>query len=259
VTEQEWLESTDPRPMLQFLRRENMTFVDEASLERQEELRRSALAILGSRKKILFACSCCRLIRSSLNDERIRLGVEVLERYADGSAGSDELGMALRRAISAIEPFDAIEPPRSRAIRQLPWVFRAVLDETRSEQVNVAGSFEEQVVTASVYRGAPTFDEVARASVSLTAADSRAEQAKLMHDIFGNPFRPISIDPPWLTSTVVDLAQAIHQEKAFDRMPTLADALADSGCESEEIIAHCLSQGPHVRGCWVIDLLLGNE
>jgi hypothetical protein len=81
----------------------------------------------------------------------------------------------------------------------------------------------------------------------------------ILRDIFDNSFRPITIDPRWLTSTVIDLAQAIYDERAFDRMPILADALMDAGCDNQEMIAHCRGDGPHVRGCWVVDLLLGKE
>ena len=68
---------------------------------------------------------------------------------------------------------------------------------------------------------------------------------------------PASADPRWLTSTVLDLARAIYVERAFDRLPILADALEDAGCDSADVLAHCRGEGPHVRGCWVIDLLLG--
>jgi len=61
---------------------------------------------------------------------------------------------------------------------------------------------------------------------------------------------------PWLTPTVIALAQAIYDEQAFDRMPVLADALEDAGCANAEILGHCRSPCPHVRGCWVVDLLL---
>ncbi|MCE9529888.1 MAG: hypothetical protein K8T89_01910 [Planctomycetes bacterium] len=84
-----------------------------------------------------------------------------------------------------------------------------------------------------------------------------AEQAKLIREVSGNPFRPVAIDDRWLTSTVVDIAEAIYEERAFDRMPILSDALMDAGCDSEEMITHCRGNGPHVRGCWVVDLLLG--
>ena len=82
-------------------------------------------------------------------------------------------------------------------------------------------------------------------------------EANLMRDIFGNPFRPVTLDPRWLSSTVLDLARTIYDERVFERMPILGDALMDSGCDSEEIIKHCQGTGPHVRGCWVVDLILG--
>ena len=79
---------------------------------------------------------------------------------------------------------------------------------------------------------------------------------KLIRDIFGNPFRPVTLDPRWQSSTVLDLARTIYDERAFERLPILADALMDSGCDSDEVINHCRSEGPHVRGCWVVDLIL---
>jgi hypothetical protein len=81
----------------------------------------------------------------------------------------------------------------------------------------------------------------------------------ILRDIFGNPFRPVAVDPSWLTSTVVALAEGIYQERAFDRLPILADALQDAGCDSDDVLSHCRSDGPHVRGCWVVDLLTGRK
>lgn len=94
---------------------------------------------------------------------------------------------------------------------------------------------------------------------SLVDDRKREKYCRLRHDIFGNPFRPVELDPRWITSTVFDISQAIYQERAFDKMPILADALMDAGCDSEEILNHCRGDGPHVRGCWVVDLLLGKE
>ncbi|MBA4191444.1 MAG: hypothetical protein C0467_25985 [Planctomycetaceae bacterium] len=76
-----------------------------------------------------------------------------------------------------------------------------------------------------------------------------------LRDIFGNPFRQVAVNPFWLTSTVVALAEHIYQERAFDQMPILADALQDAGCDNEEILNHCRQSGEHVRGCWLIDIL----
>jgi len=87
----------------------------------------------------------------------------------------------------------------------------------------------------------------------------RAARARLVKDIFGNPFRPVAVDRSWLTSTVVSLAQGIYADRAFDRLPILADALQDAGCENADVLGHCRGPGPHVRGCWVVDLLLGKQ
>jgi hypothetical protein len=117
-----------------------------------------------------------------------------------------------------------------------------------------------------------------------------ARQADLLRDIFGNPFRPYIVVTPvpvsdgymhrkrdgrlvsigevgkvrlfsneWLTETVVNLAQVIYDERAWDRMPVLGDALEDADCTKEEVLQHCRGHTPHARGCWVVDLLLGKE
>jgi hypothetical protein len=83
--------------------------------------------------------------------------------------------------------------------------------------------------------------------------------AWIVRDIFGNPFQPVVLDPAWLTSTVMALAKGIYEERAFDRMPILADALQDAGCDTDDILTHCRGPGPHVRGCQVIDLVLGKQ
>jgi hypothetical protein len=78
--------------------------------------------------------------------------------------------------------------------------------------------------------------------------------------IFGNPFRPVTLDPAWRTSDVLALARGIYEERAFDRMPILADALQDAGCDNDDILSHCRDTAtPHARGCWVVDLVLGKE
>jgi hypothetical protein len=88
-------------------------------------------------------------------------------------------------------------------------------------------------------------------------------QAKLVLCIIGNPFRGLHrLDPGWLRwndGTVPKVAQHIYEERAFGRLPILADALLDAGCDDEDILAHCRGEGPHVRGCWVIDLILGKQ
>lgn len=88
-----------------------------------------------------------------------------------------------------------------------------------------------------------------------------AVQASFLHDLFGPLlFRSVNLDPSWLTwndRTVRRMAQAIYDERAFDRLPVLADALEDAGCHDLDILGHCRGPGPHTRGCWVVDVLLG--
>jgi hypothetical protein len=85
------------------------------------------------------------------------------------------------------------------------------------------------------------------------------EVAALLRDTAGNPFRPVSADPTGLTAAAVGLAQTIYADRAFDRLPILADALEEAGCDNADVLAHCRGGGPHVRGCWVVDLVLGKR
>jgi hypothetical protein len=84
-------------------------------------------------------------------------------------------------------------------------------------------------------------------------------QADLLREIIGNPFRPVTIDPAWLTPNVIELAKRIYDERSFDQMPLLGDALEATGCDDPEIVNHCRGSGTHVRGCWVVDLILGKS
>lgn len=101
--------------------------------------------------------------------------------------------------------------------------------------------------------------EAFEAEAVQSARKERSAQAGLLREIFGTPFRPVMLDLRWQTSTVVDLAHAIYDQRAFDRMPILADALMDAGCGCEPILQHCRQDGEHVRGCWVVDLLTGRK
>ena len=80
-----------------------------------------------------------------------------------------------------------------------------------------------------------------------------------LRDIAGNPFRLVTVEPGWRTHDVLGVAQAVYEDRAFDRMPLLADALMDAGCDDEQVLTHCRNAGPHVRGCWVVDLVLGKS
>jgi hypothetical protein len=84
-----------------------------------------------------------------------------------------------------------------------------------------------------------------------------AELPPILRDVFGNSFRPVTAESRWLTPTVVGLARGVYEDRAYDRLPILADALEDAGCADADLLGHLRSPGPHVRGCWALDLILG--
>jgi hypothetical protein len=92
---------------------------------------------------------------------------------------------------------------------------------------------------------------------------SSDEITSLLRDILGPIlFHPVTISTvvlAWNGGTIPKLAQAIYAERAFERLPVLADALEDAGCTDADILGHCRGPVPHVRGCWVVDFLLGKE
>ena len=89
--------------------------------------------------------------------------------------------------------------------------------------------------------------------------DKQIVLAVLIRDIFANPFRPVTFDPTWRTENTVGVAAKMYHERDFLGLPILADALQEAGCEDETILSHCRGEGTHVRGCWVVDLVLGKE
>jgi hypothetical protein len=90
-------------------------------------------------------------------------------------------------------------------------------------------------------------------------ADEQPAHASFLRDIFGNPFRPVNLNPFLLTPTVKALAQSIYTERSFEEMPILADCLEESGCNNKEILSHLRGAGRHTRGCWALDHLLGKS
>jgi hypothetical protein len=88
----------------------------------------------------------------------------------------------------------------------------------------------------------------------------------LLRCIAGNPFRPVPFDPAWRSPTVSDLAKAAYEHRALPsgelepaRLAVLADALEEAGCDNRDILNHLRSSGPHVRGCWALDLVFNRE
>jgi hypothetical protein len=247
MTETEWMECTDPRLMLAFVRGE-----------------------VSQRKMRLFACACCRRSWQFCSDVRAQRAVELSERWADDPNLADE-AQEQELAIWNEHPLEIV----STEERTL-WAASASLWADAGTGARYAVSVlsvisETQNSTCAndlrCLLGTPIPPTAARpglfrvAAAGLLKAFSGSPMSPKSASPTRQPFVPLSvyIDPRWFTSTVVDLANAIYDERAFDRMPILADALMDAGCDNDEIIAHCWGEGAHVRGCWVVDLILGKE
>ena|SRR5579872_1653038 len=219
MTETEWLTCTDPTPMLEFLRGK-----------------------ATDRKLRLLACACCRRIWHRFRDQRSRQAVEIAEQYAD-EPNSHELRSALSQASVA--------------------ALSVMSDSHLDESDRVSGYAAHH----AAYPSDPNqFAGFAWHAVALAISPSnrmmRAAASKLCRDIFGNPFRPVSIASCWVTwngGTVAKLAAGVYEQRKFEDLPILADALEDSGCADASLLEHLRGPGPHVRGCWAIDLLLGKE
>jgi hypothetical protein len=132
----------------------------------------------------------------------------------------------------------------------------------------VSGTWNSALAQATITHTKVWAAEAANhaATASKKPDKEQALQARLLRDTIGNPFRPASVDPAWLSPTVVSLAQATYEEYnlpsgALDpaRLAILADALEDAGCPDAAILSHLRSTGPHVRGCWALDLVLGKQ
>jgi hypothetical protein len=226
VTEAEWLACDHPAELLHRL--------CHASL--------GGLAIgharPSDRKLRLFACACCRQAWRRLTDPRARKAVEVAERYAEGQAqGSEELTACWRDSLAV----------------GLGANFAA----------HCAAALDPQEATRNVLDRLPP-----------EPGTRRGLLAARLRDIAGNPFRPPPVapaGPAWAArgptrGVLASLAQAAYDERALpagtldlQRLAILADALEEGGCADAELLWHLRAPGPHVRGCWAIDLVLGKE
>jgi hypothetical protein len=189
------------------------------------------------RKERLFAVACSR--SEFVQDERLHRAIEVVERSADGLATEDELLKARKTATGMPSG------PQSHLAREI----------LRGERIHLASVLGSAEWLEAAHLPRDPFGYVndpARRKI-------RQMQASLFRDIFGNPFRPVAVDPGWRTSNVVSLAEAIYADRAFEFLPVLADALEEAGCDNAEILKHCRQPAKHVPGCWAVDLLLGQK
>jgi hypothetical protein len=248
VTHDQWLTGTDPVPMLEFLRGK-----------------------ATDRKLRLFASACCRHIAAYADAEWKRLAAygrgpeqiawtrreaelahraaEVAERYADGRASPTELdGLLSAPGDDEMVGCYADGPDAARAARATAY------------RAGYCARYMNPQKFARLARWLNALDGPRWFLESRTAQNrEQTAQCGLLRDIFGDPFRLAAVDPRWLASDVVAVARAVYDDRAFDRLPILADALQDAGCDDDDVLAHCRRPGEHVRGCWVVDRVLGQE
>jgi hypothetical protein len=196
----------------------------------------------GSAKKAydrrlrLYAAAECRRVWPLLIHEDLRKAVEGAEAFADGTISKTDLVAARHRTFPFVEGSNETRPSAAVAAvacadLNLHWV--------------------ADLVRRAIAEAPPP--------VHRTVEETNSESVRLIRCVFGNLFRSSSFDPRWRTADTVGLARGIYEDRAFDRLPLLADALMDAGCADEQVLGHCKSEGPHVRGCWVVDLILGKE
>jgi hypothetical protein len=211
MTEAEWLMCDDLRRMVSHIQ-------PEAS---DRKLRLLAVAFYG-RLEPFFS-------RGSVEEQAVfRTAVSVSDRYADGDASPQELAEAFAGIAALFGTYEG----------------RNMLRDIASDRKD---RIADMVV--ELWRNWELVNHFLIPENPLDEAQERLHELQLVRDIIGNPFRPVTPDPAWLTSTVVSLAQGIYADRAFDRMPILADALQDAGCDSDDILAHCRDpKQVHVRG-----------
>lgn len=189
------------------------------------------------RKLLLFAIAMCRRNLEQNPIDACKQGIDAIELIADGNIQSD----SLERYCTPLEQM------------------RAVLIADSDQEIA-----QRKVRSITAILHALRFKKASLMDISnLTSGQAKTEQrvhVAFLHDIFGNPFRPVTFDPVWQTSTAIALARTMYDARDFAAMPILADALEEAGCDVPEVLTHCRDpQGVHVRGCWVVDLVLGKS
>jgi hypothetical protein len=184
---------------------------------------------VSTRKWRLYGVACCRRIEHRLKDSLSQRALDLAERLAEGTCDVAEVD---------VERF--FPPPLTTAHDFRRWALEACL---KGDAIRVLFPAANCSPLPSAIRNR-SFGE-------------KSAQASLARDIFGNLFRPVAFSPEWRTDTAVALARQMYDSRDFSAMPILADALQDAGCDSDDILSHCRdSNATHVRGCWVVDLVL---
>jgi hypothetical protein len=212
----------------------------------------------------LCAVAGCRLVAHLLSDERCRRAIDVAEAYADKRATRQQLDQAVEDTADALEGcrWDTCGAgARSYAVH-------AVIRSVQTASPNFADAAASEVAAAIGFSQLPPdapFEPMHHEEVNRVHNAGCRAQLPAVRDILRNPFRPLPVIPAPLPGSVLSVAEAAYDERlaTFDldplRLSVLSDALEEAGCTNAELLSHLRSPGPHVRGCWAVDLILGKS
>ena len=207
-----------------------------------------------------FALHGCRLAWPAVTDERSRAAVEVADMYLIGGAARAEFDTAVRAAHQAHQDARA---EREALLADPSEQAAYYADRMRSTSASLATHLVYHAAANGYYDGmfAHIRDALAFAGIGLKSPERTQliyRMRLLLREVAGTPFRPVVFSPEWHTDTAVSLARGMYESRDFGAMPILADALQDVGCDSDDLLTHCRDpKQVHIRGCWVVDLLLG--
>lgn len=218
LNDSQWLTSLDSFALLLHLRASHNVATDQQG-----------------RKLRLFACACCRLMLEACKPNFAEYSeiISLAERYAEGEIDRT------RCLASRLQRYLVGEPLHLGAHLS---ALASLQDEDPYSAATGASAFAPHAIGCM--------------NTGRTYHQALANQAIMVRDLFGNPFRRVAVPSEWRTETVLALARGVYVDRAFDRLPILADALEEAGCSDPELLAHCRSSGPHALGCWVLDLVL---
>lgn len=240
MSEAEWIAFTDPEEMLEHI---------AGPIERirgPEGIKWRVIAT--DRQCLLWGSACCRRLGPFIDDTRWLNAIRIVEQFADGEETYPQVlavGSEMEQWFQELGNYESLTPASmvARSCADLSSGVDSAYDSMRTPFLSPAYDASRWVIAA------------VRENAGEQAAErERALHCALLRDILGNPFRPLTVREEWRTATVVALAEKIYQGRAFGLLPELATALAQAGCDNEGILLHCQSDGPHIRGCWVVDL-----
>jgi hypothetical protein len=242
---------------------------------------------LSNRVLRLFACACCRRVASLFEEKASRVAVETAELFAADGCGAKRLAKARNAAMQVAEYLErnwrwrhwrewdgtSLMPPEVPAARAAAHAADEVVT-VRSSAFTFAVEAQVRELERAVSGGmSPAkarrrwpflperVDSLSQTVLyDLARHQAAVEQCDLLREVAGNPFRQVAFEPGWLRwngGWLPRLARSLFDANRFDELPIIGDALEDLGCRDEAVLNHCRSPGPHVRGCWVVRLLLG--